>query len=133
MTKAIRIAAAVLENRKGQVLLVRKRGTQAFMQPGGKMEPGETPRVALARELMEELNVSLPPAVFEPMGRISAPAANEPGWIVEAELFRADWDGEVVAAAEIDAVRWVDPRSPGDLPLAPLTRDSVLPLCCEPT
>ncbi|WP_338041791.1 hypothetical protein [Methylobacterium organophilum] len=28
---------------------MRKRGTEAFMQPGGKIEPGEAPRAALRR------------------------------------------------------------------------------------
>ncbi|WP_348530060.1 hypothetical protein [Mesorhizobium sp. NFR06] len=30
---------------------MRKRGTSSFMQAGGKIEPGELPAVALAREL----------------------------------------------------------------------------------
>ena len=47
----IRIAAALLIGADGQTLLVRKRGTQAFMQPGGKIEAGEQPVHALAREL----------------------------------------------------------------------------------
>ncbi|EPM86442.1 NUDIX hydrolase, partial [Pseudomonas syringae pv. actinidiae ICMP 18804] len=38
--KVINIAAALLIGADGRTLLVRKRGTQAFMQPGGKIEPG---------------------------------------------------------------------------------------------
>jgi len=41
MSKTIRIAAALLIEPNGQTLLVRKRGTQAFMQPGGKIDAGE--------------------------------------------------------------------------------------------
>ena len=44
----IRIAAALIRNERGEVLLVRKRDTQAFMQPGGKLEPGESAAAALA-------------------------------------------------------------------------------------
>ena len=55
MTKTIRIAAALIDDGEGRVFLVRKRGTAAFMQPGGKIDPGETAFQALARELTEEL------------------------------------------------------------------------------
>jgi len=37
------------------MLLVRKRGTQVFMQRGGKRDAGEDDATALARELDEEL------------------------------------------------------------------------------
>ena len=57
--KIITIAAALLIAPDGKTLLVRKRGTQAFMQPGGKIEPGEAAAMALARELKEELGLSL--------------------------------------------------------------------------
>ena len=54
MPTTIRIAAALLIGSDGQTLLVRKRGTQAFMQPGGKIDAGEQPVEALARELRIE-------------------------------------------------------------------------------
>jgi len=50
---SIRIAAALLVRADGRTLLVRKRGTRAFMQPGGKIEQGEAPAEALALELRE--------------------------------------------------------------------------------
>lgn len=36
------IAAALMVRENGDTLLVRKRGTTAFLQPGGKIEPEET-------------------------------------------------------------------------------------------
>ena len=53
----LRIVAAVVERADGRHLLVRKRGTQAFMQVGGKIEPGEEPLAALLREFEEEVGV----------------------------------------------------------------------------
>lgn len=47
----IRIAAAVIADAKGRILLVRKRSSFFFMQPGGKREEGETALETLAREL----------------------------------------------------------------------------------
>src|SRR5476649_797024 len=88
MTSTIRIAAALLIGSDGQTLLVRKRGTQAFMQPGGKIDAGEQPAEALARELHEELGLRIDPVAAVYLGQFSAPAANEPGFVVQAELFQ---------------------------------------------
>lgn len=122
----IRVAAAVIVAADGRTLLVRKRGTHAFMQAGGKLGPGETALDALRRELREELGCELGDA--RPLGRFSAPAANEAGQIVEAELFAVVLDGEVSFAAEIAEAVWHDPEDLDSRPLAPLTRKYVLPL-----
>ncbi|KOX66679.1 MULTISPECIES: NUDIX hydrolase [Pseudomonas] len=123
----IRIAAAILIGPDGRTLLVRKRGTQAFMQPGGKIESGEQPVSALARELEEELALVIDPASATWLGHFAAPAVNEPGFEVQAELFLLHISGPVTPAAEIEEVQWIDPDGDGGLVLAPLTRDLVLP------
>lgn len=123
----IRIAAAVILRADSATLLVRKRGTSAFMQPGGKIDRDEMPLTALRRELFEELALDLQPEDAEYLGRFSAPAANEPGCLVTAEMFRVQLDGDVEAQAEIEEVRWLYPDSQDQLELAPLTRDIVLP------
>ncbi|MBJ2154017.1 NUDIX domain-containing protein [Paracoccus sp. IB05] len=123
----IRIAAAVILREDGATLLVRKRGTSAFMQPGGKIDGDETPVAALRRELFEELALDLDPEDTEYLGRFSAPAANEPSCLVAAEMFRIHLKDDVQAQAEIEEVRWVYPGSQGRINLAPLTRDIVLP------
>ncbi|WP_236235151.1 NUDIX hydrolase [Pseudomonas faucium] len=128
MPNIIRIAAALLIDPQGRTLLVRKRGTQAFMQPGGKIDAGETPVQALARELHEELGLSIDPAQAIPLGQFSAPAANEPGFEVQAQLFRVDCAEQVVPAAEIEEVVWLAADQLPALQLAPLTRDLILPL-----
>ena len=124
----IRIVAAVAINGRGETLLVRKRGTAAFMQPGGKLAEGETPLEALAREIGEELGCSLDLDACRPLGRFQVPAANEPGHIVDAELFAARLAGEARPCGEIEEAVWVDPAGEVDLVLAPLTRIHALPL-----
>ncbi|CAM3852646.1 DNA mismatch repair protein MutT [Pseudomonas reidholzensis] len=131
MTKTIRIAAALLIDPQGRTLLVRKRGTQAFMQPGGKIDAGESPQQALVRELEEELGLRLDPSQAEYLGQFSAPAANEPGFEVHAELFRIDTADTVAPAAEIEEVHWLSADQTPTLELAPLTRDLILPLYRE--
>jgi len=125
--KTIRIAAALLIGPDGRTLLVRKRGTQAFMQPGGKIEAHEQPVNALARELEEELGLVIDTAAADYLGQFSAQAANEPGHEVVAELFRVDTGVALEPAAEIEEVAWIDPTGDGGLFLAPLTRDLILP------
>ena len=123
----IRIAAAVIVGDDGRTLLVRKRGTGAFMQAGGKIGPGESAARALTRELREELGCEVASGLRS-LGRFSAPAANEAGRTVEAELFAVVLAGEIAIGAEIEELVWLDPAAPGATMLAPLTRDHVLPL-----
>jgi 8-oxo-dGTP diphosphatase len=127
-TGTIRIVAALICDQEGRVLLVRKRGTSAFMQPGGKLDIGEDDITALSREISEELGCLVVPHSVRPLGAFDAVAANEPGFRVEANLYRAEVTGEVTPSREIDEAIWVDPASPPDIHLAPLTRDHVLPL-----
>ena len=130
-TNRIRIAAAILMAPDNRILLVRKAGTTAFMQAGGKIENGETPVAALQRELSEELGLTVNQDHAHYLGAFSAPAANEPGYTVEAEVFRITLTQPVAKAAEIEEIVWVDPLQKVELPLAPLTENYLLPLCKE--
>jgi 8-oxo-dGTP diphosphatase len=127
----VRIAAAVIFNDAGLVLLVRKRGTSFFMQPGGKIEPHETPLAALARELREELRLEIDPDACVYLGKFTAEAANEQGLMVEADTFETPLCGPVVAAAEIEEITWVDPFGSLALPLASLSREHIIPVVRE--
>ena len=117
-----------LNNTDIRILLVRKRGTRAFMQVGGKIEAHETTRMALARELEEELERGQDVAASKYLGQYVSPATNETGHTVEAEIFFLRLQTAVSPAAEIEAVVWVDPFSPSNLLLAPLTRYFLLPI-----
>jgi 8-oxo-dGTP pyrophosphatase MutT (NUDIX family) len=127
MPNTLHIAAALLLHTQGRTLLVRKRGTAFFMQPGGKIEAQEQPVQALARELEEELGVRIQPSQAVYLGASSAPAANEPGFEVHCTLFKVMIDAQVTPAAEIEEAVWVNAQQAQALCLAPLTRDWVLP------
>jgi 8-oxo-dGTP diphosphatase len=121
--RVIVIVAAIIVDGDGRLLLVRKRGTERFMQAGGKIDAGETPAVALMRELHEELRVVVEPEDLGYLGRFHAPAANEAGFV--------ELRGEAVASAEIDELVWLSPADALDIPLAPLTSEVLLPLLAE--
>ena len=121
----IRIVAAVIRDGEGRLLTVRKRGTGAFMLPGGKREPGEDDVTALARELLEELGCRL--KTSSALGTFEAPAANEPGHTVEGAIRLAEIEGVISAQAEIAELLWLDPAEPPPVRLAPLLETQVLP------
>jgi 8-oxo-dGTP diphosphatase len=59
--KTVRLVSAALIVRGDDILICQRRGGQPmefkWEFPGGKIEPGETPEQALARELEEELGI----------------------------------------------------------------------------
>ncbi|MDK1360151.1 NUDIX domain-containing protein [Arthrobacter sp. zg-Y1219] len=129
------LSAVLVRDDRGRVLLVRKRGTSKFMQPGGKLEPGESFAGAAVREVREELGLQLAETDLLDLGRWYGPAANEEDTFIDAGLFawtisaasgvHAD---QLVAAAEIEELLWVDPEQAlvrDDL--SPLLRDHILP------
>ena len=126
--RVIHIAAAVILDDSGRMLVVRKRDTEAFMQPGGKIDAGETPIEALERELREEIALDLDADAFEYAGVFSARAANEPDTMVTAHTYIARHSGEVRPAAEIADARWLPLDGAPALHLAELTREHMLPL-----
>ena len=131
MTDALRLATALIRNAAGEVLLVRKRDTHVFMQPGGKIDPGESSARALIRELKEELGLEVAEGDLELLGQFEAEAANEAETHILADLFALLPPLNTNAAQpaqEIAELIWVNPRHTGLLPLAPFTRDTVLPL-----
>jgi 8-oxo-dGTP diphosphatase len=124
----IRIAAALIDDDSGRMLLVRKAGTPWFMQAGGKIEPGETPFRALQRELLEEVGLALQEDEARYIGQFFSPAANEAGHVVQADMFHVRVRPPLAVGAEIEEAVWVDLVEAEPMPLAPLTRTHVLPL-----
>ena len=57
------VAAALIKKEEGKLLLARRPEGKNLAgvgeYPGGKIEAGETPKEALARELNEELNITV--------------------------------------------------------------------------
>ncbi|MDR6277241.1 NUDIX hydrolase [Corynebacterium suicordis] len=134
----IEVSAVVFFDAHRRMLTVRKRGTELFMHPGGKPEPGESSVETAVREVAEELGVRVRPTELTFLGTFVADAANEADTLVKAHLFeyRAGDPAENAAvlishsAAEIEELRWLDFSEGVELPndLAPLVTEAVLPL-----
>jgi 8-oxo-dGTP diphosphatase len=115
-TRITRVAAAVIVGADGRVLLAQRPPGKPYAGywefPGGKLEPGETASEALARELHEELGLTV---------RRSAPWLTQefvyPHAHVQLEFFRVfEWDGEP-HGRDGQAFAW---QAPGRFTVAPL-------------
>lgn len=122
----IHVSAVVFRDSQNQVLTVRKRGTEKFMFPGGKPDPGESALDTAVREVHEELGIDLDATHLTPLGVFEASAANEAEHNVVATVFSYNGVVSPNAAAEIAELSWVSPHDP-DVVLAPLLADHVFP------
>ena len=116
--KIVRVAAAVLLRPDGQVLLAQRppgKPYEGYWEfPGGKLEPGETPRVALDRELREELGIEVRRAAPWFVQEFVYPHAH-----VELNFFRVyEWTGEL-AGHDGQAFAWQGPGHYDGGPLLP--------------
>lgn len=124
----ITVTALCLLDHRGRLLLVRKRGTTLFMQPGGKPEPGETPAQTGVRELSEELGLEVPAADLTLVGTWEGPAANEAETALVATVFLCPLTADPCPAAEIEEFDWLDlDQAQHRSDLAPLLTDYVVP------
>jgi len=116
LTELIHVAAGVLIDAQGRVLLARRHddahqgGLWEF--PGGKCEPNEPVEQALARELHEELGIEL--LSHRPLIRIAHHYADRS---VLLDVHRVDrWQGEP-HGREGQPLAWVEPGQLGDYPM----------------
>ena len=118
------LVVAALIRREGLVLISRRRPDQAMPNfwefPGGKVEAGEAPQVALAREVREELGCEVEVGRIDDVVFHAYPAFDLYMLVYDCRLVGGT--PRAVAVAEID---WVPPSRlpeiellPADLPLA---------------
>lgn len=122
----ITVAAAVILNEQNQLLLVRKKNTQFFMQVGGKLEVDELPEQTMLREIYEEIGTQATIQQF--IGRFETQAANEANHQLVSYVYQVDLDQVPKIDAEIAEMKWINLDDDQTL-LAPLTKEVVIPWC----
>lgn len=119
------VVAAALVDGGGRVLVQRRPPGKPMADlwefPGGKVEPGELPEAALARELHEELGITLDPAALTPAAFASEPLGERHLLLLLYTL--REWQG-APEPRHATAVAWHAPAElraltmpPADLPL----------------
>ena len=129
--KILLVSAVALIDPDGRVLLAQRPEGKSLAGlwefPGGKVEPGETPEIALIRELHEELGIGTWASCLAPLTFASY---SYPDFHLLMPLFACRrWQG-APQSREGQALKWVKPRDmrdypmpPADLPLIPILRD----------
>lgn len=120
---SIFVVAAALCDETGRVLLQRrplhKHHGGAWEFPGGKIENGENPRFALARELAEELGIVADPEDFAAMA--FAEEGTEHPIVLLLYTLRS-W-GNAIEGREGQKWGWFWLEQAENLPLAPMDRE----------
>ena len=129
--KTVLVSAVALIDRDGRVLLAQRPEGKSMAGlwefPGGKVEGGETPEVALVRELYEELGIETWNSCLAPLTFASHTYDD---FHLLMPLFACrKWNG-IVQPKEGQTLKWVYPKDfsnypmpPADIPLIPILRD----------
>jgi 8-oxo-dGTP diphosphatase len=129
--KTVLVSAVALIDADGRVLLAQRPEGKSLAGlwefPGGKVEPGETPEVALIRELHEELGIDTWKSCLAPL--TFASHSYEDFHLLMPLFACRRWQG-IVRAQEGQKLAWVRardlasyPMPPADIPLIPVLRD----------
>jgi 8-oxo-dGTP diphosphatase len=110
-----------------RVLLVKKRGSDFLILPGGKPERDETDTQTLSREVEEELGCRLVSEQLAFLGTFSDEAAGTPGVKVTIRLYAGSVVGTPMPHAEIDSIVWWTLSQYHPWVLAPSLKNSILP------
>ncbi|BFH60551.1 8-oxo-dGTP diphosphatase MutT [Paenibacillus azoreducens] len=114
----IQVAAAIIENEQGRILIARKRTgkPQADMWefPGGKLEAGETPQECLKRELREEMQINI-----EPYAWFGTNDHHYGEKHIRLIAYKARFIGGAIKLTDHDEFRWVDLHELGEYTFAP--------------
>lgn len=109
------VVAAVIERSDRRLLIGQRRRSDTsalkWEFPGGKVERGETPEAALARELREELGTTLRKCT--PIGRVVHKYAETPEEL-EIVFFAAAISERELTPRTFEKVEWVLPKELGE-------------------
>ncbi|MFR1756029.1 MAG: (deoxy)nucleoside triphosphate pyrophosphohydrolase [Thomasclavelia spiroformis] len=102
--KTIKVAAAIIKKDNKILIASRKTGEFAgmFEFPGGKVEPGETSKQALIREIQEELETSINIDEFFMNVNYTYPT-----FILDMDCFICSLKDEQITLNVHDSIKWI--------------------------
>lgn len=129
--KVVLVSAVALIDTDGRVLLAKRPEGKSMAGlwefPGGKVEAGETPEMALVRELREELGVDTWQSCLAPL--TFASHAYDDFHLLMPLFACRKWQG-TAHGREGQVLKWVRPQAlrdypmpPADIPLIPVLQD----------
>ena len=114
------VSACALVDVEGRVLLAQRPEGKSMAGlwefPGGKVEPGEAPEVALIRELREELEIDVTASCLAPF--TFASHTYEKFHLLMPLYVCRKWQG-IPTPVEGQTLKWVRPVKMGDYPMPP--------------
>ena len=123
------VVAAVIERSDRRLLVGQRRKNDSsplkWEFPGGKVRQGESPETALARELQEELGVTLVKSIE--IGRVHHRYAETPDEL-EIRFFAATISETELVPRTFEKVAWVLPRELGDYDFLAANRELIAQL-----
>ncbi len=124
--RLVLVAACALIDASGRILLARRPPGKSMASlwefPGGKVEPGERPEAALARELKEELGIELDESELSPF-TFASHRYELFDLLMPLYICRV-WRGRA-EGLEGQEIAWVSPSDLGDFEMPPADE----PLC----
>ncbi|MEJ2125261.1 MAG: (deoxy)nucleoside triphosphate pyrophosphohydrolase [Alphaproteobacteria bacterium] len=116
----VSVVACALTDDDGRVLLARRPAHKPMPGlwefPGGKMELGETPEVAIIREMQEELGISIRDKCLAPLTFVSY--AYDDFHLLLLLFVCRKWEGDITPV-EGQELKWIRPLRLRDLQIIP--------------
>lgn len=126
----IYLANALVTDKDGRMLAVRKKKSAYFQMVGGKIDGVEEPIETLRREFLEEINIDVLNHDVIFLGKHTTKAVNEVDTEVHANVFHVQLKSlnELKIAAEIEEMAWLTKEDYPNYKLAHLLAEFSLPI-----
>lgn len=118
--------AVILKDKK--LLLLKSKGKEVFVAPGGKLEKDEDTKTALIRELKEELGIDVEKVDIEEFNTSYAQATGN-----ESKMLRMDtclvkkYQGELKPDNEIEEMLWINSKIPEGIKIGSIFKHKIIP------